>query len=189
MEKLQPSTPTSRTRLTKGNSPGFERGIREYLEFPSARRITELSWALPCSRPDGIPAKPKLKGTKAQGAAYEKKIVKGLEKQFGESFNYHKWFCFRRTLDGKKEYCEPEMFLLFKNFICLMECKRTGNMWGKQQMENFYAPVLEKVYDRPVRCLLICKHVSVETPNPFVRGLEEFLGSDLTFATWHNPGF
>lgn len=135
-----------------------------------------------------MPEVKRMKGTKAQGVAYEKLIRKQLEKAWGASFNYHQWFSFQRTVHDKVEYCEPEMFLLFKEFILLLECKRTGRNYGRDQMLHFYAPILSKAYSRPVRSLLICKNVNPGTPKPFIPSLESFLRSELEFATWHNLG-
>jgi hypothetical protein len=191
MAKQPPSRQTQPTALMSKPSQGSGNWEAGQKVFPSARKIDKLCWAVPIpSKPSFIQSKRKgLKGAKAQGVSYEKKIKKLLEQEWPEvDFNYHKWFSFRRELDGKTEFCEPEMFLVFQDFILLLECKRTGCKYGMEQMRDFYAPILRHVYKRPVRCLQICKHVSVETPGPWVSGLREFLTTTYPYATWHNLG-
>jgi len=53
-------------------------------------------------------------------------------------------------------------------------------------MENLYKPLLEHIFGKPVRCLLICKYNTTETPGPFVSSIEDFISTEgLGFATWH----
>lgn len=114
--------------------------------------------------------------------AYEKKVVKELKRRFGELLTYHQWIEF---YDGKgKGWCEPELYLLGAEII-LMEVKLTGGPHGKAQMEHLYKPLLEKIFNRRVRCLLICKYKTDETPGPMVGSVDEFIAGGESFATLH----
>lgn len=111
-------------------------------------------------------------------------MIRWLKRRFGSTrVRYHEWVQFAdRHGSG---YCEPEAFILLKEFVFLVECKLTGKPEGKLQLEWLYAPVLSSIFARPVRSLLICKCITEKTPGPFVKSVEEFLLSDMTFATLH----
>ncbi len=108
--------------------------------------------------------------------------MKRLKAIFGESLTYHQWIEF---YDQKgKGFCEPELYLNGSEII-LMEVKLTGGPHGKAQMENLYKPLLEYIFAKPVRCLLICKYKTEETPGPMVGSVEEFIAGGERFATLH----
>ena len=106
---------------------------------------------------------------------------------------YHQWINFLAevTEPGKTEssvktgYAEPEGWVERPNEVILFECKLTGGVAGKAQGVGLYAPLLEHLLGKPVRVLQICRHVSCETPGPFVDSIEEFIASDFEYATWH----
>ena len=82
-------------------------------------------------------------------------------------------------------YAEPEGWIEFKHEVILFECKLTGGPYGKEQMEGFYKPLIEQLIGKPVRSLLICKHLNPGTPGPFFNGPEDFIQSSESFGTWH----
>lgn len=114
--------------------------------------------------------------------SFEKKAIREIRKRFSNVV-YHQWLTYHA--DGKKGLAEPEGWIEFENEVLLFECKLTGNLYGQKQMEGLYKPLLEHLLGKPVRCLLICRGVTPETPLPFIDGPEAFLVSDLDFATWH----
>lgn len=109
-------------------------------------------------------------------------MVKSLQRSFGETITYHQWIEFYDQ--NGKGWCEPELFILGGELI-LMEVKLTGGPHGKAQMEHLYKPLLENIFERSVRCLLICKYKTEETPGPFVDSVEEFIKGGESFATLH----
>ena len=135
-------------------------------------------------RPRNIPKPSRLTGSRAAGIAYEKKVIRTLKRRFPTAdLKYHEWLQFADKNGGG--YAEPEAYIVLKEFVFLLECKRTGGLAGKLQVTELYAPLLERVYERPVRSLLICKYVTESTPGPFVQSVEEFLMGSMPFATWH----
>lgn len=107
-----------------------------------------------------------------------------MKHRFGSArVHYHEWVQYADRHGAG--YCEPEAFIVLKDFVFLIECKRTGMLGGKLQLVELYAPCLEAIFKKPVRSLLVCKYVTGETPGPFVQSVEEFLLSNLTFATLH----
>jgi hypothetical protein len=146
------------------------------------RQIDRLLAASFCERPTFIPVAKRRTGSRATGASYEKKLVRSLKRNFPQA-KYHQWIHFMDATGP--HYCEPELFIERKAEVILLEAKLTGGPLGRMQMEGLYKPLLEKIIGKPVRCLLVCKNVTVETPGPFIASLEAFINSDLPFATWH----
>lgn len=106
---------------------------------------------------------------------------------------YHQWINFLAevTETGQTEpifkmgYAEPEGWIEREHEVILFECKLTGRSSGKAQGVGLYAPLLEHLLGKPVRVLLICRHITGETPGPFVDSIEQFITAKHRFATWH----
>lgn len=96
--------------------------------------------------------------------------------------HYHQWIEFNDA--NGRGYAEPEVFIVLKECVFLVECKRTGGVAGQLQLTHLYAPLLEFIYKRPVRCLLVCKWSNPGTPGPFYNSPEAFLTSGAAFGTW-----
>jgi hypothetical protein len=82
-----------------------------------------------------------------------------------------------------QNHCQTDFYWVLSDKVVLVEVKLTGGPHGKMQAEGLYKPLLEKIYGRPVVCLLMCKWVGQDTPGPFVSSPEEFLASEVGFAT------
>lgn len=148
----------------------------------SPRKIDGLFFASPCPRPEKFPVPKGRKGAKARGLAYEKKVIRALQRKF-PTLKYHQWFHFS-DVNGIG-YCEPEAFVEFEDFIFLVECKLTGGPLGHLQMANLYEPVLRHHFKKPVRRLLIVKYLTPNTPRPLFGSPEAFLKSGQLMGTWH----
>lgn len=85
----------------------------------------------------------------------------------------------------KRGFAEPEGWFERESEVILFECKLTGGVAGRDQGVGLYAPLLHALLGKPVRVLMICRHVAPDTPGPFVESIEAFINSDLEFATWH----
>lgn len=116
--------------------------------------------------------------------AFERKVVKAINRMELGQLNYHQWVQYHDENLGAG-FCEPEAFFIFPKKIVLFEAKLTGGPLGKLQMEWLYKPLLEFIFKRPVVCLLVCKYKTADTPGPFVASPEEFLAKEFSFATWH----
>lgn len=92
------------------------------------------------------------------------------------------WVQFRDG--GGYGYAEPDGWIEYPDRIFLFECKLTGGVAGKMQMEGLYKPLLEKIFGKPCVCLLICKWINPGTPGPFFGSPEDFLRSGERFGTW-----
>lgn len=85
-------------------------------------------------------------------------------------------------------WAEPDGFLLLDHEVVVFEIKLTGCRYAVQQLRDLYAPLLLRLFERPVRGLQICRALGPATPGPFVEDVDEFLTSALPLATWHWPG-
>lgn len=109
-------------------------------------------------------------------------MIRHLQSVWGTALRYHQWIEY--YADGRKGWAEPEAFIEFKDVLVLVECKLTGGLTGRLQMLWLYRPLLEHIFNKPVRSLLVCHGVTPETPGPFVNSLEEFISSGEEFGTW-----
>ncbi len=102
-------------------------------------------------------------------------------------FIHSQWFEF---LDAKlgRGFAETDYILERDGEVILLEVKLTGGAYGKLQMLWLYKPILEVVYRKPVRCLLVCRNPTQGCPEPFVDSVEAFLAGELELATWHWMG-
>lgn len=114
--------------------------------------------------------------------AYEKKAMRELKERLKVPLNYHTWLRF--TDANGTGHCEPEAFIELRDEIILFEMKLTGGHYGRLQMEGLYKPLLEFIYKKPVRCLMVCRNVTPATPRPLVHSPEEFMLGNLPFAVW-----
>ena len=87
--------------------------------------------------------------------------------------------------DNGKGFAQPDGFVVIREFVFLFECKLTGGPAGKEQMLDTYVPLLEHMFERPVRSLLVCKWRTPDTPGPFVENWIEFLRSGHSYACWN----
>jgi hypothetical protein len=107
-----------------------------------------------------------------------------LKKRFPQvKLNYHQWIEYSDA--NGPGYCEPEAWIELKDRVILFECKLTGGVAGRMQLEGLYAPLLEALLGKPVHCLLVCKWTTPDTPGPFFACVEDFMRSGARFGTWH----
>jgi len=105
-----------------------------------------------------------------------------VKRRLGVPMEYHRWIEFRDA--NGRGYCEPELFLPLRDVVVLFEMKLSGGPMAKLQLEGLYKPLLEHIYQKPVRCLLVCKWVRADTPLPIFATPEKFLLSGKDFGTW-----
>jgi hypothetical protein len=88
-------------------------------------------------------------------------------------------------LASKEAFCEPDLFIVARDAVLLVEIKLTGNIEATVQMFGLYAPLLEFIYGRPCRGLQICKWANEATPGPFHKSIEHFISSGDRCGTWN----
>jgi len=107
-----------------------------------------------------LAGKRKLKGKRAKGLSYERLVGKTLGRWKDEGsldckIHLGRWFYF---IDKNGHgWCQPDIYLEFKDCIILIECKLTQTENAFLQMKELYVPVLQKVHGKPVYTVQVCK--------------------------------
>lgn len=116
------------------------------------RKVDGLVWA---ERTQARGGRPRLRGAKAQGLAFEQKVAKAL------SFGLHgAWF---RYVDRNGlGLCSPDVVLLDEGVV--LEVKLTWVEEAKGQLEELYLPVLGMVYQRKFVGVVVVKHMAPGAP-------------------------
>ena len=96
----------------------------------------------------------KVKGLKASGLAYERKVNKILRENYSAITS--QWIHFS-DINGYG-YAQPDAFIEKDTFVLCIEIKLKENSVGYLQMFQLYRPLLEHIYKKPVYCLQICKN-------------------------------
>lgn len=95
---------------------------------------------------------------------------------------FHEWISYEDR--GHARAAEPDCFADMGEWVFLAEFKLTGSRYGRLQCLDFYVPLLEALFSKPVFSLQICKQLTPETPGPFVYSVEDFLASPQPYATY-----
>ena len=130
------------------------------------RVIEGLVWAKPCERPKGLPVA-RLRGTRAQGVAYERALAKALPKA-----TYGQWFAF--VDQNGPGYCQVDLFQPSGEALLVLECKLRWTLEGHQQVSYLYKPVLEAAYGKRAFGGVVCKILVPSAPVLLTRDLPSF---------------
>jgi hypothetical protein len=120
------------------------------------RRVESVVWARECARPRGIPVARRLRGTRAQGLAYERKLVGAITRVMPSAV-HGQWFHF--FADGEYGYCQPDVIRVVRDAVYVIECKLTDVELATEQLRDLYFPVLRCAYARPVRGIIAVRSV------------------------------
>ena len=120
------------------------------------RVVKGLLEAHPCLKPRGIPQN-RPRGAKAMGLRFERAVAKALP-----DAAHGQWFDFQDS--NGPGYCQPDLFFVFPDCVVVLECKYTWVPAAQGQIFDLYAPVLGKVFGRPVGGIVVCKNLTGATP-------------------------
>lgn len=147
------------------------------------RQIRNLSFAQ--LSPTGPWAKSRLRGSKAKGIAYERRVQRKLKEMVREgslscSLFPSQWIEFYD--ENGRGWAQPDIYGVGEDWVLLVECKLTQQEWGYAQMNNLYRPLLEWIYKRPVLCLQAAHNLiySNRLCSP-----QERISLPEGFWTWH----
>ncbi len=131
-----------------------------------SRKISGLVWARACNKPACIPTS-RPRGRKAAGLRYERELAKAVPRGV-----HGQWFEFADS--AGHGWCQPDLFLVEEEAIYVLESKYTWKRTANGQIANLYKPVLEMVFGKPVRGIVVCKVLTSETPRGSIcRTLDE----------------
>ena len=125
----------------------------------AARRIRGIVWAEPCLRPKSLPDKKPKRGSKAEGLRFETRLARAL----GPRVVQGQWFRFLD--DNGPGHCQPDLLLVGKKRLVVIECKLTYTEEGILQLQDLYFPVLRTHYARhEVMGVLACRNLTPKAP-------------------------
>src|ERR1700675_1625475 len=141
-----------RTKLIESGSSEGRTG------HSAPRRVDGL---VSCSLAQSSPwPKVRLKGARAKGKAYERKVGKLFRKLMGEQtlqgeLFEGQWLAFYDA--NGRGYAQPDYYILAPAVVLLVEVKLKQNTDAHLQLDQLYRPLLERLYALPVVMLQVFK--------------------------------
>ena len=80
-------------------------------------------------------------------------------------------------------FAQPDLFLLGKGGLIVIECKLTYNTRAWDQLYGLYAPLLSRLYSLPVRSIQACRYLKVGCPPAVL--VPELTEAVPCGGTWH----
>lgn len=130
-----------------------------------------------------------LKGSRAKGKTYERKVGKQLRKRADKlkvDLHPQEWIEYEDA--NGYGYCQPDYYLVCDGFILLAECKLTQTDSAFNQMTKLYMPVLKYMYDMPIIPIQIFKNIKRHTPNLIKDITELYNKPKHGLWNWHYLG-
>jgi hypothetical protein len=115
--------------------------------------VVQVEWAHECEAP-AFARKKRLRGTKALGVSYEKKLAKMLPK----GTLHGQWFIY--SVADKPKYCQPDFLLRGKSELAVLEAKLTDIEAAWEQLEGLYAPVLRACYGKKILLVTVSRSLT-----------------------------
>lgn len=100
----------------------------------------------------------KLKGSRAKGKTYERRVGKYLRAAFAGAptdFFEGQWLSFYDA--NGRGYAQPDIYMVFPTFVLVVEVKLKQNTLAHKQLDGLYRPLLERLYQRPTLLLQVFK--------------------------------
>ncbi len=142
----------------------------------SVRRIRGLKWAELREEAPFKASRPRKAALK-RGLAYEKVVGRELKRQVkaGElegELRLGQWILFADS--NGPGWAQPDAFILMENRILLLEAKLTQTDSATPQLLSLYLPLLRKIYNLPILCVQVCRHLRY-VPKKLVESPQEVL--------------
>ena len=101
----------------------------------------------------------------------------------GDAARLGVWIEFTDVLG--KGYAQPDAFIVTPHATFAFEAKLTQTRGGELQLTQLYAPLLRKIYMKPVVGVLVCKNLRWK-PQLEIEDLSEILReTEERVWTWH----
>lgn len=120
------------------------------------RVVREVEWARECAWPSFIPQPKRLRGTKALGLGYERKLARELARSLPKT-RHGQWYEY--CADSEKGWCQPDFVVPLWEATLVLECKLANIEQAQAQLSELYVPILRQVYEKPVRAIIVSKSV------------------------------
>lgn len=152
-----------------------------FVRSASHRVVKNLHWA-ERSTTNPWPEPKRLRGTKARGLSYQRKVGHELRRCLGSISAGH-WFRYHDS--NGVCFAQPDFYRECPRVVLVFEAKLTQCRAGEEQIRELYRPLLERVYDKPVVGVLVCKNL-IYQPEHLIEGPEAALWTTRQeILTWH----
>ena len=151
------------------------------------RKVDRLAWARPCSRPNVLPRrKVDYRNLKAVGLRYERAVGIAVERLRIGNVLRGQWFEF---FDANGHgYCQPDILVIRRDDVVVLECKLTEVDEAEAQLEDLYVHVVRRVYKLPVKGIVVARHLTRLTNTARVYdGLQAALQASDGTLPGHSP--
>ena len=113
----------------------------------------KVSFAAPCLPPPWL-KKNRARGQKAAGLRFERAVAKAVP-----GATHGQWFQYLAE-DGPG-WCQPDLLLVGKKTVVVIEVKLTNYVEAKEQLMELYLPILSAAYpSHSIHSVIILRHVS-----------------------------
>lgn len=102
----------------------------------------------------------RLKGCRAKGKTYERKVLKDFSRLGLGKCYLGPWFYF--TDENGTGFCQPDLLIEFDTWVLIIEVKLTQTSDAWDQLRLLYKPVVEMALGKPCYTLQVCKHLRWE---------------------------
>jgi len=126
------------------------------------RKVDRLQWARPCSRPNVLPRrKVDYRNLKAVGLRFERAVGVAVRSLRIGTVLCGQWFEF---FDANGHgYCQPDILIIRRDDVIVLECKLTEVEEAEAQLEDLYVHIVRRVYALPVKGVIVVRHLSRTT--------------------------
>ena len=141
----------------------------------------DVSWAKFIKTPAFASKSPKLRGARAEGIRYEKKVHRYIKETFPDLHINAPWLEFRAKFARRSKICQPDALIINPRLgtITVIEIKlqHTSNAWW--QVRRLYTPVVEKIFGNSWKYLALevvhwfDPHTKFPEHCEFINSLEE----------------
>lgn len=84
-----------------------------------------------------------------------------------------------------KAVCQPDILLNPPSLpLYIIECKLSYKEGAETKLLDFYRPILERLYDKPICCVQVCRNLRNYSEQTY--SLQEILATDNPYMVVHH---
>jgi len=103
-----------------------------------------------------VPKAKRLRGSKAHGVAYEKRVAKEVCRLLPGT-RWGQWYEYGES--GRTRFCQVDLVRVSPTSVVVFECKLSNVEEALRQLEEVYKPVLACAYRLPILGVIVTKSV------------------------------